>query len=83
MKETTGKVVSVSRQWWLKVNAKAIRLGAFDGAAFPHVIKASYSVDGKEYFKKKWLSAGITPPEKGDPVKIAYDENKPRKAKIL
>lgn len=83
MKETNGKVISVSRQWWLKVNTKPIRLSGFDGAIYPYIIKVAYSVDGKEYFKRKWYSAGINHPEIGDPVKVSYDENKPNKAKIL
>ena len=52
-KETTGTVVSVSRQWWLKVNTKAVRAHALDGAIFPYVIKVNYTVDSKEYMKRK------------------------------
>ncbi len=51
-KETTGTVISVSKQWWLKINTKAIRKGPMDGAVFPHIIKAAYKVDGKEYIKR-------------------------------
>ena len=53
MKETNGKVISVSRQWWFKVNTKPIRLSGFDGAIYPYIIKVAYSVDGKEYFKRR------------------------------
>ena len=83
MKETTGKVISVSKQWWFRVNTSPVRINGSGGAVFPHIIKVSYSVDGKEYFKRKWYSPGINPPEKGDPIKVSYDENKPNKAKIL
>ena len=38
-KEIMGTVVSVKKQWWLKINTKAVRLGPLDGAIFPHVIK--------------------------------------------
>ena len=38
-RETTGTVVSVARQWWLKVNTKPIRTGPSDGTVFPHIIK--------------------------------------------
>ena len=55
-KEITGKVTGVAKQWWLKVNTKPIRLKFMDGAVFPHIIKVVYSVDGKEYTKRKWLS---------------------------
>ena len=32
-KETTGTVISVTKQWWLKVNRKPVRTHAMDGAA--------------------------------------------------
>ena len=38
-KETMGTVISVIKQWWLKVNRKPARVHAMDGAAFPHTIK--------------------------------------------
>ena len=50
-------VVSVKKQWWLKVNTKPVRMHALDGAAFPHIIKVSYMVNGTEYFKRKWIRA--------------------------
>ena len=81
-KETKGTVVKVSKQWWLKVNTKAVRMGPLDGAAFPHVVKAVYTVDGTEYTKRKWLSAGVTPPKEGDAVRVLYDEAAPAKARI-
>ena len=28
--ETIGTVISASRQWWLKVNTKPVRMGAMD-----------------------------------------------------
>ena len=33
-KETMGTVISVTKQWWLKVNRKPARVHAMDGAAF-------------------------------------------------
>ena len=48
-KETVGTVLSVAKQWWLKVNTKPIRMGALDGATFPHIIKVQYVVDGNTY----------------------------------
>lgn len=36
-KETMGTVISVIKQWWLKVNRKPARVHAMDGAAFPHI----------------------------------------------
>jgi len=54
-KETKGTVVSVAKQWWLKINTKPVRLHPLDGAIFPHIIKVSYTVDGVEYTKRKWI----------------------------
>ncbi len=82
-KETTGTVVSVAKQWWLKVNTKAFRSGPSDGAVFPHIIKVSYTVDGTEYFKRKWLGAGNPVPGVGTDVKVIFDEAKPSQAKIV
>ena len=48
-KETMGTVISVIKQWWLKVNRKPARVHAMDGAAFPHIIKVKYTIDGKDY----------------------------------
>ena len=47
-KETMGTVISVIKQWWLKVNRKPARVHAMDGAAFPHTIKVKYTIDGKD-----------------------------------
>ena len=52
-KETMGTVISVIKQWWLKVNRKPARVHAMDGAAFPHTIKVKYTIDGKEYICRK------------------------------
>ena len=82
-KETKGTVVSAAAQWWLKVNTKAVRCGPMDGASFPHIIKVSYTVDGNEYFKRKWIGAGLPVPAVGSHLKVVYSEEKPSKAKIL
>ena len=59
-KQTEGIVVSVKKQWWLKVNTKAFRRGPLDGATFPHIIKVKYTVEGTEYFKRAFGSEEIT-----------------------
>ena len=82
-KETKGKVIGVSKQWWFKVNTKALRCGTFDGAAFPHIIKVSYTVDGVEYTKRKWVGAGISVPMVGESVKVICCEDKPKNVKIV
>ena len=80
--KTTGTVISVSKQWWLKVNRKPVRVHALDGAEFPHIIKVQYTVEGTEYTKRKWISAGAPVPSIGSCISVIYDENKPSKAKI-
>lgn len=83
IKTVKGTVLSVSKQWWLKINTKPTRIGnAFDGAIFPHVIKVSYTVNGKEYVKRKWIHAGRFVPSVGESVSVSYSEEKPSKAKI-
>ena len=82
-KRAQGRVVKVSKQWWLKVNTKPIRRSALDGATFPHIIKVAYEVDGKEYTKRKWIHQSVTPPELDSTVTVAYSEANPKKAKIL
>jgi len=82
-RETTGKVISVSKQWWLKVNTKAVRKGPMDGAVFPHIIKVSYIIDGTEYVKRKWIGAGIPVPTENSSVKVIYEEDSPKKTKII
>jgi len=82
-KQTSGTVVSVKKQWWLKVNTKPVRMHALDGATFPHIIKVRYVVYGTEYFKRKWIRACNQPPEIGAEMTVLYDENKPSRSKVL
>ncbi len=81
--KTKGTVISVTKQWWLKVNTKPIRKHALDGATFPHVIRVQYVVDGNTYFKRKWIGAGESVPEVGSSRTVLYAANKPQKAKVL
>ena len=82
-RETTGTVISVAKQWWLKINTKPIRMHALDGAIFPYLIKVKYTVNGKEYTKGKWIGAGNPVPRIGSSVTVLYSENKPSRAKVL
>ena len=82
-KETTGTVISVAKQWWLKVNTKPIRMGALDGATFPHIIKVQYTVNETTYTKRKWIGAGKPVPAVGNNLTVLYCCSKPGKAKIL
>lgn len=80
--ETIGTVVSVSRQWWLKINTKTIRHHALDGTAFPYIIKVAYAVGTKKYIKMKWINPGCPVPAVGSNVQVRYCPEKPSKSKI-
>ena len=82
-KETMGTVISVATQWWLKINTKPVRKHALDGATFPHIIKVKYTVDGKDYIKRKWIGANSQPPMEGSSVTVLYRSDNPQKGKIL
>ena len=82
-KETMGTVVSAAKQWWFKVNTKPVRMGVLDGAAFPHIIKVQYVVDGNTYTKRKWIGAGQAVPAVESEVTVLYCSSKPGKAKVL
>ena len=81
-KETLGTVVSVKKQWWLKINTKPVRMHALDGATFPHIIKVQYTVDGNEYIIRKWIRASDPAPAVGSTVTVCYPEKKPSKGKV-
>lgn len=80
---TIGTVISVKKQWWLKVNTKPVRMHTWDGATFPHIITVKYTVDGREYTRKKWVKACEGIPELNSEVTVIYDENKPTKIKVI
>ncbi len=80
--EAIGTVISVTKQWWLKVNTKPVRAHALDGAVFPHVIKVRYTVEGRDYIKRKWIGAGRPVPGVGSAVKVVYRKEKPAKARM-
>ncbi len=77
-----GTVISVKKQWWLKVNTKPVRMHAMDGATFPHVVTVKFTADGNEIVKKKWLRSFITPPSVGNTVKVIYRTDKPTQFRI-
>ena len=81
-KETVGTVISVAKQWWLKVNTKAVRMGALDGAIFPYIVKIRYVVEGEAYICRKWIAPTAHPPLEGTVVRVFYRTEKPNKAKV-
>lgn len=82
-KETIGTVISVKKQWWLKINTKPIRTNALNDSIFPHIIKVQYSVNSKNYTKIKWIKAGMPVPSLGSSLKILFSSEKPAKSKII
>ena len=82
-KRTTGTILSVKKQWWLKVNTKAFRKGPLDGAAFPHVIKVRYTVDGTEYLKRLWIGAQYPVPAEGETVQLVFDDARPDRVRVV
>ena len=77
-----GIILSVKKQWWLKVNTKPVRMHALDGATFPHIVKVKYTVDGNEIVKKKCLKSFVTPPSVNEQVTVVYREDKPTKFRL-
>ena len=80
--KTTGTVIDVSEQWWFKLNTRALRTHSMDGAIFPHIVKVSYMVDGKEYICKQWFSARTLCPAVGQTVEVVYDTRKPSRCRL-
>lgn len=81
-KETIGTIISVTKQWWLKVNRKSVRIHAMDGADFPYIIKIKYTIEGKDYICRKCIGAGKKIPDKGATLKVIYREDRPSKVRI-
>ena len=81
-KKTVGTILSVRRQWWLKINTKPIRTHALDGATFPHIVKVKYTVGECELVRSKWIGAGAPCPKVGDQIMVVYREEKPTKFRL-
>lgn len=72
--EVTATVLSVSRQWWLKINTRPLRISGAHGAIYPHVIKLRYCVGGKEYTTRKWIPAGEPVPSIGSHIDLLVNK---------
>jgi hypothetical protein len=80
---TTGTVLSVKRQWWLKIRTKSFSTGIGDDAIYPHVLKVRYTVDGIEYTRNKWILTKKPIPQEGDTIQLTYDDLKPERIKLV
>ena len=82
-KTTKGVIIAVKKQWWLRINLKPIRYGSMDTSVSPHIAQVKYVVDGKEYFKSKWIKIGHPLPAVNDSVVVIYSDANPKKSKIV
>lgn len=75
--KTSGKVTRVKTCWWIKVNTKAARLHALDGAKFPHIIYFTYHVNGTAYHGSACVSYYLRCPNVQEAIPVYYDETHP------
>lgn len=82
MDTVTGVVTGVKKLWWIKVNTKALRSHAFDGARFPHMITVEYTVNGTAYTRRKLVGVFMRCPQLGENVIVSYRPDKPGKCEL-
>lgn len=75
----TAVITNVTRFCGIKINNKAMRKNAADGAAFPHIITFTYNVDGLDYTGKRFIGASVIPPHINETILIYYNEAEPKK----
>lgn len=78
-----GKITEVKTCHWLKVNTKATRTNALEGAKFPHIIYFTYNVDGKEYSGTRYVNWNVRCPVENEIVTVYYDVENPAKYAVL
>lgn len=74
-----GRIIKISKLWWLKINKKAFRTSPLDGATFPYKIKFEYNVNNIKFEKNKFVYWGNDSISVGDEVVVIYDQNNPSK----
>ena len=79
-KVAKGEIFIIKPIWWLRLNTKGMSFGESEKSKYPHIVKAKYTVDDKEYECKKWVSIYESVPKMGQSVLIYYDENDPLKS---
>ena len=77
-----GTIKKVRKCWWIKVNKKPVRTHAFDGALFPHIMTFTYTVNGIEYTKRKYIGLRADAVGIFGNVDVYYDKEKPSKCAI-
>ncbi len=81
--QTEGVITEVKTCWWLKINTKAIRTSAMDGAKFPHIIHFTYSVAGREYQGKRYVSWQKDCPHKDEKLTVYYEPEDPARYAVI
>ena len=74
-----GVVTAAETCWMIKVNKSAFRTHPLDGAAFPHFIRFSYSVDGREYSGGRFFDAFSRCPQVNEVIDVYVDGKDPSK----
>mgnify|MGYP003295354721 FL=1 len=77
-----GTIQKVTKCWWIKVNTKPVRMHAFDGAIFPHIMTFTYTVNGIEYKKRKYIGLRSDTIGIFGNVDVYYDKDKPSRCAI-
>ncbi len=77
---TAGLVTEVKTCWWLRVNTAPIR--SMTGSRYPHIVRFSYNVNGREYSGSRFLNWQNNPPSEGRKFRLFYDPEKPERYAI-
>ena len=77
-----GVVTSAETCWMIKVNKSTFRAHPLDGAAFPHFIRFSYSVDGTDYTGGRFFDAFSRCPQVDEIIDVYVDWDDPSKYAI-
>jgi hypothetical protein len=82
MVQTTGRVLTVRRLWWIKINTRPLRRHALEGAAFPHAVRIAYRTEGTVYRRWKYVGWRSVCPAPGETIPVWYDMARPRRCRI-
>lgn len=78
----TGSVTDVKTCWWLKVNTKPVRSHSLDGAVFPHIVRFTYTVNGREYEGSRYVGWEKRCPHINEAIVVYYDNDDPKKCTV-
>ena len=77
-----GTVISVTKQWWLKVIVNLPAFMLWMAQPFRILSRSNIRLTAKITSAGKWIGAGNKVPDKGTTIKVTYCEDKPSKARI-